>query len=163
MYKQKYIKYKNKYFNLGGNEIKNAVILLIYNNSILFVRDIKTKEWMLIGGKLNNNEDSYEGAKREFDEETGFIIDEKMIFSNINYDIMDTRIYIIETKQHFNLDNFKATNETDLIYFIKIDDLIKFVNKEVCILKYSNIIIDKLKSYTKDTIIEIYKCTTLLK
>ena len=59
--------------------IKNASIIVVCGTNldrVFMVRDAKSKkykgQWMFPGGKLNPNEGPWAGAKREFEEETGF-------------------------------------------------------------------------------------------
>ncbi len=72
-YRQKYLKYKNKYLQLKlqlGGEFKNACVALFYNNQIYLVQE-KDGRWNIPGGGIKTGENSFQAAFREFKEETG--------------------------------------------------------------------------------------------
>lgn len=108
-----------------------AVIFITDANRILLVRDIKNHKWMTPGGGLNYGERSRDGAFREFFEETTFKIDQGKIINEIRHNYTSrcgdsTAIFIIRSNQKFG--NFNPTNETDAIYYIKIDDFKNLIN-----------------------------------
>jgi len=112
----------------------NAVILFITDTDrILLVRDRKDQQWMLPGGRVNQGERSRAAAFREFHEETTFHIDKRFIITEERADITHkngskTAIFIIRSSQRFP-PIFPGTNETDSLYYIKIDDFINLVER----------------------------------
>ena len=56
----------------------NVTIILFtgkYLNQILLLRDKKTQEWMLPGGRIESTDSNpFEALEREFKEETGFLL-----------------------------------------------------------------------------------------
>uniref|UniRef100_A0A6C0DBE1 Nudix hydrolase domain-containing protein n=1 Tax=viral metagenome TaxID=1070528 RepID=A0A6C0DBE1_9ZZZZ len=108
-----------------------AVIFITDTNRILLVRDKRNHQWMVPGGGLNPGERSRDGAFREFFEETTFTIDPRKIISESRYNYINsfgdsTAIFIIRSNQRFG--TFRRTNETDAIYYIKINDFKNLVN-----------------------------------
>lgn len=128
--------------------IRNAVILLITGKSfdrILMVRDTYSRKWMLPGGKIEKGETPFQGAVREFKEETSFELPYiKNKFNSYVYH-GHTAIFIGHYAGKFpEYDKSKVKNmETDELKFVKISEL--FTNKY------------KLKSYVEDSLKEIKK------
>lgn len=114
------------------SELANNVVIIFITekNQILLVRDKRTSEWMLPGGHRDGNESEFEGALREFREETSFSIDPEYIINTTSHLILHkngkkTKIYIIRSNQEFPSYNPKIVHnqETDKVYYLKIDDL----------------------------------------
>jgi 8-oxo-dGTP pyrophosphatase MutT (NUDIX family) len=110
--------------------MKNACIFLITeDNRVLLIRERDDKTWNIPGGKVEKGESSFEGARREFFEETGFLLDVSKINNIIRHNFYKknskTSIFIIKTNQKFS--TYNPTLETDKIYYIKIEDLTKSI------------------------------------
>jgi 8-oxo-dGTP pyrophosphatase MutT (NUDIX family) len=120
------------------SNIKNAVLIVqIPNGDIIIVRNSKTKEWMLPAGSLNSGETPFNGALREFKEETSFNLDTSKLNLPIKYyDIKHsnnskTRIIKVNTSQEFG--TYDKTNvyqnETDDLEYISISKIKSHVSK----------------------------------
>lgn len=141
--KKDYLKLKN---------IKNGVILFINNDKILFVRDInKPNKWMLPAGHIDKTDKTlFDGALREFQEETSYEIDLTKINSTKSYIYKHTIIYILDSTQTFPQFNINLTNgETDKVKYILIKDLKEhlFSDKNISI---------KIKYYNKTSFIKMF-------
>ena len=168
-FEMKYLKYKNKYLVLKrGKAIecqhdssincdkkhKNATILFITESDhILLVRDIKNKKWMLPGGKIEKNECCFDAAKREFKEESSFILDETKILSKKNYIYNKTIIYIIKSSQRLPVfDIVKTNGETDMVEYKKIEDIKEYLKNPMVI---TDAIIKNIKFYNQESFREL--------
>lgn len=142
--------------NLEDCKVKNAVIFMITNNDrVLLLRDIKNHQWMIPGGKIEKNESVLDGAIREFNEETGFKYDYKLNQIINTYKVnhssgSQTQIFIVKSNQKFG--TFRATNETDSIYFIKLHKL-----KNMIINNIDHHTVKKLKKYVIKSTTEMIK------
>ena len=87
---------------------------------------------MIPGGKIDTNEFPYDAAKREFTEETSFIIDNDKINDITFYRYKckkgeSTMIYIIFSCQHFPAFDINKTNkETSAVAYEKLKDIYTF-------------------------------------
>lgn len=123
----------------GGkyNRSNNAAIIFITsNNRVLLVRERRTREWCVPGGKIDRNESDFEGALREFREETSFDIEPEFFTSIKSYlkqhgNGSITKIYIIHSTQQFPPYNphIVLNGETDQLIFLKLDDLRNLIFK----------------------------------
>ena len=113
-----------------------AIILITYKNKVLFVRDRTSKKWMTPGGHRDGNESEFEGALREFREETSFSINPENITSDIKSHIIlhkngkKTKIYIIHSNQEFPSYNTYIVHnrKIDKLYYLKLYVLINQPN-----------------------------------
>ena len=140
-FREKYLKYKEKYLNLKisiESTIKNASIILLTPNGYIIVRDIYEQKWMFPGGGIDKSETETEAAVREFNEETSFILDIKQLKFTGYYDYRLSRIFVAYTTQQFDLTKFKQTDETDSIAFIPQQKLEDLICNSFYILKESN-------------------------
>jgi len=90
--------------------IRKKIFLVLYNyteNTLLIVKDRKTKEWSLISGGCKMNEDYVECALRELKEEVGIHI------SKHNY--KHVPIYEYQSDYFSNL--FKSKNNNKLLQY----------------------------------------------
>ncbi len=109
--------------------INNATGIMIHlpTNSLVLLRDKKTKKWMTPGGKIDPI-DSQRGSrefncfKREFYEETGHVLPRVNIINSFIYGRTGhTKIYICTFTEDIN---FTINNETDKMALVNLDDLI---------------------------------------
>ena len=137
-------------------KLKNAAIFMINTNGwVLLLRDIKDHQWMIPGGKIEENESALNGAIREFNEETGFEYDPKFNQIINTYKVnhssgSQTQIFIVKSNQLFG--TFRGTNETDAIYFIKLHKL-----KNMIINNTEHHTVKKLKKYVIKSTNELIK------
>ena len=136
--------------------IKNACVIFINMfNEILLVRDKHTKEWMIPGGMIDYGESAYDGALREFREETTFSIssinNKVHYYDNVHSNNSITRIYKIYGNIT-NINSFKPTNETDKVYFIKIIDL-----KRIIIDKILHPVVRNIKKHNLNSFKTLFK------
>lgn len=145
--------------------IKNAFLILHLrqNNKIISVKSTtKKKQWMMPGGKIDGNETPLDAALREFNEETGFIIDRRKLEVPFKYLTRThsrgdkTTIYYIRTTQteteFGTYDKSKIRNqETDALEYISVDEIIRHMVNNTshfdiinlhtfCLLFYHNIL-----------------------
>jgi 8-oxo-dGTP pyrophosphatase MutT (NUDIX family) len=136
---------KNKIYTINilndsiDTTIQHAVLIveLIHNNSIIAVKDTITQLWMMPGGYIEKNETPFNGAAREFTEETSFILDRSKIILPIKYyDIKHTnktitRIFKITTTQIFENYNINLihNNETDALEYVTIQQIQNYISK----------------------------------
>jgi len=148
------------------NEIKNAAIAFftIKNNKInrLLILQLAYGRynyyWWTPGGKLNENEDPYIGAKREFKEEVGVKIDETKILKIGYVDSDNTRIFWILSRQKFFWVNLQKM-EIRKHHFKKIDiPFLKHIfswEKYFYISKYGNVECE-MTNYSKKSLQKIF-------
>ena len=143
---------------------RNSCILFITpTNRVILVRDKRTKEWMLPGGKRDDiyspsGESDYECALREFREETSFELDRTLI-TDIKSDIRihrngsKTKYYIIHSTQRFpKYDPKKVKDyETDNLHYLELDDLKSLVNGT------PHTTVKNLKDYVQNSLKDIFK------
>jgi 8-oxo-dGTP pyrophosphatase MutT (NUDIX family) len=127
------------------SNIKNASIIVVTGNNydrVLMVRDKNNHKWMFPGGKIDKGETSWEAAKREFEEETGFELPrlngdkttgELYKFIRTHNNGTQTKIYLgfVQDSSNKNdlygkYDKSKVTdNETDEAYSVCFSSLAK--------------------------------------
>jgi 8-oxo-dGTP pyrophosphatase MutT (NUDIX family) len=122
------------------SELANNVAIIFIKDKyhVLFVRDRTSKKWMTPGGHKNKTESEFEGALREFREETSFSINPENITSEIKSHMIlhkngkKTKIYIIHSNQEFPSYNpyIVHNRETDKLYYLKLDDLKKILQDQ---------------------------------
>ena len=126
----------------------NAAIFLITDtNRVLMVQENPSKKnpngkWMTPGGRVNTGELPWTAAKREFTEETGFVLDRNLITSKQRYDMMhtyktSTAIFIIRTKQRFPKydKRYVLNNETSSLHYFQLNHFKKLMDTNCQIFK----------------------------
>lgn len=69
------------------------------NNGILCVKiNYGSGNWTLPGGHLENNESPYDGVKREFLEETGYIVDIENLISVYSAPQKDDIVFLFKAR-----------------------------------------------------------------
>lgn len=122
----------------GEDEFALTVHLIVQNkqNEIFITKRCKTKSWMpdlweIPGGIVASGEDSLPAAIREFQEETGFIIDESDLsqkFSLKRTDMPGWNCFMDfwHYRGEFNLKSFKAqSGETVAAKWVSLKELIE--------------------------------------
>jgi len=146
--------------NCPNKPSNTAVIFITPSNRVLLVRDIKNKHWMVPGGKRDGNEFSFDSAKREFREETSFVLDSNKITSNKKYLYRNngkiTIIYIIKSTQQFPaFDRTKTNNETDEVAYKRLDDIKNYLRRPVGVVGPVDPIISGIKFYNQESLKEL--------
>ena len=126
------------------SSVKNSAIVFITNTKrVMVLKEIKSGKWVVPGGIIDPGETPWKSALREFYEETGFKLNLKLIDEISSYVYHNhTKIYIIYSKQKFNVLKFKINNEISNIAFMKFKD---FVNNSHHI--------KKLRSYVHNSVL----------
>lgn len=165
-YYSKYLKYKNKYsslknlnmsvvnpiYNIIGGSIKNVAIAVFVGKKILLVRDSKTGELMLPGGKIDDRERAWTAVKREWEEETGISFPvlkmAHIVREPYNYNghtlIWYAKSNKGESSYGWNKNKKLKEGETTEIVFLSFSELIKPGNKY------------RLKSYVFNSLKDMY-------
>ncbi len=135
-----------------------AIIFITSTNRVLLVRERRTRKWCVPGGKIDRNESDFEGALREFREETSFDIEPEFFTIIKSYlkqhgNGSKTKIYIIHSTQQFPLYNphMVLNGETDHLVFLKLDDLHKLIFKGIPHGK-----VDKLRSSNINSLKDLF-------
>ena len=159
MYRQKYLKYKNKYNNLKAQYIKNAVIFLLTD-----VPQSDKKHVLLLmngynystpGGGIDDGETPEQAMKREYLEEVGSELpklESKIVIFDYGNPIPKTRIYIATCKNFDEL-NYQPSKvkdqETTGMILIPCEELLYQIhNNKPSSKKYPCI---KLRDVVKDS------------
>ena len=136
-------------------DIQNVAIMLFVNNStkVVFVRNFKTKKWMLPGGRIDNKETPWQAAAREYQEETGNKLPSNLQEKDFDYyDQLHskgefTRIFIGKTdvkSPPYNIAKVK-NNETDKLECRLLSDVLSNkTNYSAVILNSTQAIYDKI-------------------
>jgi len=143
--------YKINYY---PDTIKNAVIILLTSdNRIMLIRDKYRKLWMNAGGGIEKTDlNSWEAARREFYEETGYDVPESIVPVESYIYKKKTILYKVVSNK---IKGFKINNEADMMKFPKLFNVLNgSFQKQHGKLKYY--VIDGLKQMIKDKFLPIY-------
>ena len=113
--------------------MKKLNVIIVYNkeeNKILMCKRAKEPykgKYNLVGGKLEENEDSLEGAYRELEEETGITKDDTILtyLMNFEYKLLDMQLQVFVGK----LNKEKTlVEEVNKLYWMDLNE--NFFDKE---------------------------------
>jgi len=116
------------------SSIDNVAFLVKSKNKYIMVKETSSGKWMTPGGNKRSDEKPFEAGKREFKEETSFVLEDNKIISPIVYydykhgnSEKTTRIFRINTNQEFG--EYKLhdihKNETNDLTSLSIEQLEK--------------------------------------